>query len=666
MTTILIKKKDTAGAPAAGDLTNAAGGAEIAVNTATKRIYSKDSGGTIIEMGTFPSVMAVQGNLSATGTGSITGDFAVNTNKFTVAASTGNVAIAGTLQVAGGINFNGNVTVGDSSADTLTVNSTITSNLIFTDNTYDIGASGATRPRTGYFGTSLVSPVVGAASGSSLSLRANATTYMTILGAGTNNGYVGVGTAAPYSLFSNIASSPGWSIASDAISWQATGTGYATSLVAAPASGYSYGLRVHTVGNTDSDSILALTGGAGTGAYAMIVTGSGKAIIGPTGTATYRLRVYDTQDCAIGIDGYGASAAAQIWLSSGNGTTSPAYAYISHKNNQTSPQEWRVGTYGGSSYSIYNNTSTTYAFNITSGNIATFGPVAKTDAKLNLRYNAGAVLSWGGDAGAYDKPYGYLTWSDGGTYAHPYMWAATGMALAFGVNGNNSASSPDMYLNVSGYLSIGAGISPNGAIHVKKSTATIIAESTTATANADIHFKSTAQTWGVGLNMQYTGGQLEFYDYNAGTNRAFFDTTGILTVTYQSASQRFVGSSDQTITNNNYTLVDLAVNKFTQNITYTANGKFTATAAGKYLVTFFYRFQSGSGFAAEARVDLNGSYYTYEYVNSYTQYQQMMCSVIVNMAYGDYVELKAWQSSGSSKDITGNSLSSGAYIYKLC
>jgi hypothetical protein len=46
------------------------------------------------------------------------------------------------------VNLNGNVTVGDSSADTLTINSTITSNLIFTDNTYDIGASGATRPRS--------------------------------------------------------------------------------------------------------------------------------------------------------------------------------------------------------------------------------------------------------------------------------------------------------------------------------------------------------------------------------------------------------------------------------------------------------------------------------------------------------------------------------------
>jgi len=56
----------------------------------------------------------------------------------------------------------GNTILGDASADTLTVNATITSNLIFTDNTYDIGASGATRPRTGYFGTSLFTPLLDA------------------------------------------------------------------------------------------------------------------------------------------------------------------------------------------------------------------------------------------------------------------------------------------------------------------------------------------------------------------------------------------------------------------------------------------------------------------------------------------------------------------------
>lgn len=70
-------------------------------------------------------------------------------NLFLAGAATvgGNLSVGGTLTLTGGVNLNGNVTVGDSSADTLTINSTITSNLIFTDNTYDIGASSATRPR---------------------------------------------------------------------------------------------------------------------------------------------------------------------------------------------------------------------------------------------------------------------------------------------------------------------------------------------------------------------------------------------------------------------------------------------------------------------------------------------------------------------------------------
>ena len=73
-------------------------------------------------------------------------------NLFLAGAATigGNLSVGGTLTLTGGVNLNGNVTVGDNSSDTLTINSTITSNLIFTDNTYDIGASGATRPRNVY------------------------------------------------------------------------------------------------------------------------------------------------------------------------------------------------------------------------------------------------------------------------------------------------------------------------------------------------------------------------------------------------------------------------------------------------------------------------------------------------------------------------------------
>ena len=60
MATILTKKSDTASSvPLAADLTNAAGGAELAVNTADKRLYSKTSGGTVVELGTNPSSMTL-------------------------------------------------------------------------------------------------------------------------------------------------------------------------------------------------------------------------------------------------------------------------------------------------------------------------------------------------------------------------------------------------------------------------------------------------------------------------------------------------------------------------------------------------------------------------------------------------------------------------------
>lgn len=135
MTTILTKKKDTAGAPAPGDLTNAAGGAELAVNTATKRLYSKDSAGAIIEIGTNASsstidaltvttsatlsygtanqIQFLNGSKVLTGAAGLTwdgtsltasnyvsvGNITINTNKFTVVGSNGNTLIGGTATV---------------------------------------------------------------------------------------------------------------------------------------------------------------------------------------------------------------------------------------------------------------------------------------------------------------------------------------------------------------------------------------------------------------------------------------------------------------------------------------------------------------------------------------------------------------------------------------
>jgi hypothetical protein len=77
--------------------------------------------------------VAIGRNLSVTGATGVDGDFDVNTNKFTVAATTGNTAIAGTLGVTGQITGNvtgdltGNVTAssGTTTLNNLTVNGTV-------------------------------------------------------------------------------------------------------------------------------------------------------------------------------------------------------------------------------------------------------------------------------------------------------------------------------------------------------------------------------------------------------------------------------------------------------------------------------------------------------------------------------------------------------------
>lgn len=90
---------------------------------------------------------------------------------------------------------------------------TLTGHLLFTDNIYDIGASGATRPRTGYFGTSLYSPLIVGGSGTTQTLTFKTTTGVGATGAdmhflvgnngGTeamtilNNGFVGINTITP-------------------------------------------------------------------------------------------------------------------------------------------------------------------------------------------------------------------------------------------------------------------------------------------------------------------------------------------------------------------------------------------------------------------------------------------------------------------------------------
>jgi hypothetical protein len=93
MATILIKKRDTTGAPSAGDLTNSAGGAEVAVNTFDKRLFAKNSGGTVVELGTAPSTIDINaGSIDGTPIGANS----ASTGAFTTLSSNSTTTLNGT------------------------------------------------------------------------------------------------------------------------------------------------------------------------------------------------------------------------------------------------------------------------------------------------------------------------------------------------------------------------------------------------------------------------------------------------------------------------------------------------------------------------------------------------------------------------------------------
>ena len=106
MATILTKRSNTASSvPLAADLTNSTSGAELAVNTADKRVYTKDSGGNVVELGTNPSTLALP-------SGSVNGVGYLNASKqFTTGSALTfdgtNFATTGGVNLSGRIGFTG-------------------------------------------------------------------------------------------------------------------------------------------------------------------------------------------------------------------------------------------------------------------------------------------------------------------------------------------------------------------------------------------------------------------------------------------------------------------------------------------------------------------------------------------------------------------------------
>jgi hypothetical protein len=89
-------------------------GTTLSVTGATSVSGNSTVGGTLGVTGatTLSSTLAVSGAATLSSTLGVTGNLSVNTNKFTVDATTGNTAIAGTLGVTGASTLTGNVSVG--------------------------------------------------------------------------------------------------------------------------------------------------------------------------------------------------------------------------------------------------------------------------------------------------------------------------------------------------------------------------------------------------------------------------------------------------------------------------------------------------------------------------------------------------------------------------
>lgn len=109
MATILTKKKDSSGVPATADLTNSTGGAELAINTADKRLYTKNSSNVIVEVGTTPTTLDISGAVSAGSTFGITG----NTSAKGTFSVIGAVSVGSTLGVTGNASVTGTLAVNE-------------------------------------------------------------------------------------------------------------------------------------------------------------------------------------------------------------------------------------------------------------------------------------------------------------------------------------------------------------------------------------------------------------------------------------------------------------------------------------------------------------------------------------------------------------------------
>lgn len=207
--------------------------------------------GSVATATTTPAITLTLGAITPTSVNGLT----ISTTTGTITLANGKVlTVSNTLTFAGTdgstLNIGAGGTLG-SNAFTSTgylplAGGTLTGNLLFTDNTLDIGASGATRPRTGYFGTSLISPLVNG---------------LTITNNGTNTLTIAAGKVATHNASTTFAGTDGKTLTISNSGTLAGGDAFVLAIAAAKTLTVSNTL---TFTGTDASSVAFGTGGTAT------------------------------------------------------------------------------------------------------------------------------------------------------------------------------------------------------------------------------------------------------------------------------------------------------------------------------------------------------------------------------------------------------------------
>ena len=154
MPTILLKKSDTASAvPTTANLTNLAGGVEVAVNTADRRMFTMTSASAVVELGTNPSSITITnvnggtptngqlliGNGSGLTRSTLTAGTGISvtnaTGSITIAASGGGlpaVSVQNTTAITAAANFHYILTAASATIVTLPASPTISDTIYVT------------------------------------------------------------------------------------------------------------------------------------------------------------------------------------------------------------------------------------------------------------------------------------------------------------------------------------------------------------------------------------------------------------------------------------------------------------------------------------------------------------------------------------------------------